>query len=943
MIGENDKYKVNKTLSKLRKFSSSSDFISSVSVLRSSDLFQDNGIYRDFSNRFLRQTEAVNKGVYFPVEMILRGINHNKKELLKALDEYRALFVLIQREDMSNAIKLVDSLIEKKYLSLTLVKVLFFIKNNIDDKENKSKASQVDEILTKTEIGNISYLENAIRELINPRTEYLNIHQRITDHVSEYSTSMVAKSFIYPVPKTRNIFEKTVSGYYELSLLDSFFYAVRVFQSIPTMFDDYSVQLDSSLIEAYLKLSGIRVSDFTILSTHNEIPNFFKESFLLMELDECFEYRTVHCALYNKNQNKFSEIGSFESALLNGYFKEIENLKDLSFVENSTANIKKFNSKGCCLLENSTALVYVLNKLNGDITGQEYEFVRLMSFTKNIGLICPQSYLIKITSNAISDELRLVSSCLSVISDKNDISEHDLRSTIEEIAETKGEDLLGLIQRLYAISPSVSEHLIQVCDQNFISTLFELTEKPIKATETRINILEWYGNETGDDLSIERARNLRVELQISKHRDTIDDSRIYADPFKFTQWVTDNVLDEIILILEKADSAKILASFNKVDWSAVGTSLNHVEQIGYHLLRSYNEFCENKLFGVSSYLGRRIRHGTFKGTALKEVKDIADNPKYLELFKCRDFEIKFYDWLGEYEGMLNRLKKEYLHINDKAHKNGLIFPGLDTHSKLTSANNMYREVCTAYYNNENVTNIPYLILDFCWRFIEEDLTKIKSFLDEQKSRNGHFCYDLKSFNGETRKLSYDFKQEVNSITADKFRTISSWFNKPSYATLSVKTDLLFNAVIEEVKESVVGFNPTIVLKGNLYYLNGVDSFVVYDALFILISNAAENGKRGGTIQLVTDENREGQCIKITIVSEVDSDADLAKAKGEIESKMASSDDSEFQDAHIVESGSGIKKLKLLEKAGDIGNVEYGFDQSNRTISASFDFYVSYVS
>lgn len=938
LIGKDDAYKVHKALNKIKSSTSTKDYSYALESLRESILFEKNGVVRHFTNKCPVFSDHLD---IIPDTLITTAINNHKKILLSMLQDYQVLLNQIRAGDVGAALENIQKLVAHKGFSCFLIRVLFFIKNNLDVVDEPREFSiQIERIFDLVELSNVQYIENAIRELINPRTEYLNIYKRVNTREELNASVLIAKNFTSHIPKKTLDFAQILSSYYNFSLIDAFLFIASTSRAIPQLLDS-KVVIDKELLSEFRKLSEIEISDSLWIrkNLENEFQNFFKESFLLIELNECFNYRAVHGALYNISQNKFIEMVPYEKAQINKYFESVNHFSDLCFNSKDVFNVEKFNSKQCCLLENSTAFIYLLNVMGGNVKGEENAFVKLMSSTKNIGNICPQSYLLQIEENAVSDEFKLVVSCLISIGYKNDVADHTLRSTIQDVISNKGGDILDLIIYLYTVSPSVTEHLIQVCDETFISKLFYITDKPIDAIETRSKILDWYGKETNEEMFEERARNLRIDVQISKQKDTIDDSRIYVDPVKYIQWVTDNILDHIVRLLENSDYE--LIDNPNIEWDKVSTGITLEAQIGTYLLLCYTEFCKNKFFGIASYLGRRIRHGTFEGTGLKEVKEIHQNPKYYALFLDKDFTEYFNSWLSSYESMLNLLKIDYLHINSKKSPNGLVHDWFNTKTKFAVANNMYREVCNSYYRNENIIQIPYLILDYCWRFIEEDLADIRSFLLEKKSQHGVFCFPVNGLHYQQKKLVQEFSQEINSITTEKFRSISSWFNKPSIASPSAKIDLLFNAVISEVKDYVARFEPNVILQGNLYYLNGSEYFVVYDALYILIFNAAVYGRKKGNIKFIIDDSLSKKFIRFTVVSEVESYDSWQASKRKIKAKLYAANQEGAQDANITEKGTGIKKLKLMEKSSAIDNVTFSFIEDNE-ISASFDFYVSYM-
>lgn len=934
IIGCSESHRVKKALEKINKKYSRSDYIRSLESIRYSALFENNGVVRSFIKTCPSHMETFE---IISCDMIISNINSHSTRLIDAVSVYQTVIDAIFDWKIDYAISIINTIVEDKLLSCFLIRVIFFIKNSIDGLEGfRSQHDAIDQLLDKIELVNSRYLENAIRELINPRTDYFNICKRISESEGSNILHTIASGFIYHIPKDKGCFERELSASYNFSLIDAFFYISSINRAAPYL-TSKNVKLNVDLNSSFLKFSENKISKYPFLSRNKDEQNFFRESFLLIEFNECFKYKTIHGSIFNKNKGKFLDMVPYEAKLTKDYFINVNNLEDLCFEIDDVFNIDVFNRTACCLLENSTALVFLLNKLDGDISKNEDIFVKLMSKTGDIGTICPQDYLQKIDLEADSNEARLVVACLISINDKSDVAEHNLRRTIQDVAINNHDgSIKNLIKYLYNISPSVTEHLIQVCDETFISKLFDITAKPIEAIEGRASILEWYGTEINDLSFIERAKNLRIDVQISKQKETIDDSRIYVDPVKFTQWINDNILNNITLLLESSD-AEVEISNVSIQWDKVESGLSHNEQIAYFLLTCYSEFSKNKLFGIASYLGRRIRHGTLKGTGYKEVKDLPKNTRYEKLFSNNEFSEYFNKWVGSYEQMLESLKLDILHINSKKSPKGMIFTWINSPTKIMIANSMFRDVFNSYVINNGSIQIPYIITDYCWRFIEEDLSNIKKHLMEQKAQYGVFNFDTKGVTRKDRKLVQDFCQDINSITTERFRTISSWFNKPSIASPSADIVLLFKAVISEVKGCIDNFNPKMIFNENPYELSGGKYFSIYDALYILIYNAAKYGKQGGVVELIIDDCFYETSINILIRSEVVDKEELLKAKKLIETAL----DSDFENAHVIEGKSGVKKLKRMEKDGYIGAVCYSFSEEVLSITASFSLSMSY--
>ncbi|HEY9017738.1 hypothetical protein [Thiomicrospira sp.] len=935
VIGSRDPKQVIKTLTRIKNSCSESDYINSTEALRNNFLFKDNGVLRSFISSSpvqMLQLEVVHPKV------ILSNLERNSDILTGVLHDYCQVLELIKNERLEEVCVLINTLMDDEKYSLFLVRVLFFIKNSIDgllDQENI--LTKIDNILFKAKLDNIKNVELVIKELSNPRTDYFNIYKRVEATNRKSALNNIIKSFVFHIPKSVDEFEKTLSSFYSFSLIDTFLYLASVSRSSNYLPID-KTEINNELIQAFNLLSNIKISESSIIYRNNEIENFFRQTFLLIELNECFKYKTVHYALYNRNPNKFFELTEFEKSQISYYFSEVHDLKDLSYKENENLNIDQYSSKDSSLLENSTALVNLINKMNGDISGQEELFVKLMSSTKDIGFICPGEYLQMIESSAKTDELRLVSACLISIANQTDLAEHSLRRVIQEITIKKFESLLDLIKYINDISSSVTEHLIDICDETFISKLFNLTDKPIAAIEERANILDWYGNKYKDLSIIERAKNLRIDVQISKQKETIDDARIYVEPTKFTKWVGEHFLNKITIQLEDSDFY-FDNTTPAIDWEKVSTGFSSKDLVGSYLLSCYSEFCSNNLFGIASYLGRRIRHGTIEGTAIAEVESIKKQERFKRLFLIKRFEDEFNNWFSSYEEMLESLKTNYLHINSRKFPDGWLHPSFNTQPKVITANNMFKDVCNSFFVHQYAAGIPYIITDYCWRCVEEDLKLIRKNLGEFRSRYGTFGFDSSGLDKSDKKLAQDFCHEVNAITTDKFRTIVSWFNKPSIASPSANLVLLFKAVISEVKDRVGGFNPLLKvdIDESRFTLSGGLYFAIYDALNILVFNAAKHGSERGKVEFLVDDSFSTSSIKISLVSQVCTSDELELVKA----RIARCFEKNFEDAHVVEGESGIKKLRQMEDEGYISDVKYEFSNVEKEVIASFVFDVSY--
>lgn len=932
LISNEDPSKAIRALEKIRTRCSEAEFRRALLVLRGNDLFTTSAIGRDFNKQFPR---LVGKGVTeaFSPNKILNRINENSRKLADLLEVIVSVIEQISLRNFSAAIRRCRDLINEEGTSLAVLRYLQFIRNHTGADRDLTK--QIDEILDEASVDNVRYVANVMRELSSVRTDYFNISDRILK--AELSVGvLIAKTFLDAIPRAPGEFASAFSSLYCVSLLDAFLYLARL-QGTSL---DFVPILEKDLVEAYGRCS-LYPSKFEDLYDNSDAGfglEFFKETFLLAELNDAFTYRTIHAALFNASERKEDGRTSYERLLMAEYFKDANQISKLGS-ENSAPRIciQRYASADACHFQNSTALVYLLERSDGDIGEDESDFVRAMSRTMSIGTVCPQQYIESIKLNARSPELKIVASALSHIKRRSQLNEHELRSVLQGAAMSSfGGNYTKLLEYIYEISPAVAEHLVSTSDETFLSKMFQIMKNPNAAIQERASILEWYGSKVGDPMYGDRAKNLRIDVQISKERGTIDDSRIHVDPVKFTQWVSNHVLDRFAVLLDSLPQP-VEALHVQLEWDKVKTGIGAYEQLGSLILECYEEFCSNKVYGIAAYLGRRIRHGTLKGTGYSDVSAFHTADKYKNLFGVAEFQHAYENWLSNYAVVLEDLRDKYLYIQSKGKPEGLILLDFRSQPKRTAAMHLLHDILKSFSVKGSCAEIPYLVLEYCWRIVEVDLSAIRKLVMEKKSQHGVFRAARAIAQHCRQRERQDFCQELNSVTVERFRTIEGWFRKPSIASPSADITLLFKAVVSEVKSQFSAFRPRMVVDEHGFILDGGTYHVIYDALFILIYNAAENGNPVGKLEmgLGLEELSGKKQVRINIFSEIIPGQQMHDVISSINSALQE----DCEDAMVVEGRSGIKKLRKMEQDGYIGRVAYAFD--DETVSASFSFALDY--
>ncbi|ELE9013841.1 hypothetical protein RM345_002813 [Enterobacter cloacae] len=924
---------VNKALKKIKLNCSYNDFKKAVDYVKASPDYEDNDIGQLFNARI---PKGLQESVEYSLGDIFKTMDSHVNELSLLMECCVQIYKSLSENKLQDALEFCSEMIDNRGASAFIIRMISFITNRYQmfDMDDKQILGKVDSLKNRIAISNNPALEGAVIQLSNLRTSHLAICKRINDLKDDSYISFIAKSFINPIPRDYESFIKTLNAYYSISLIDAFlYYQVVSHLNLPYV---KKIAFSKDLEIIYNEFSQIEFDPSIIYSEVDEDTGYYylRESFLFVEQSKALRFLVIHGHYYGDFNTK-RILPEYSLKLINKYFEGLSNLSQLkcSKMEHVQINWEKYDSSNCGMLENSSALLHLISKKQGRLNDEEQIlFVKLMTYSRDVGEACPFEYLETISEEAHDSLLKLVVQCLITINTKSHYTEYQLRSTIQEycISHFEG-DLIKLLEHLYEVSPAVTEHLILICNETFLSTLFILMDRPVDALQARADMLHWFGEITGEERYLDRAKTLRIDIAINKERGTIDDSRIYVDPLKFSQWFEDNMVSKLTMSLDNLLISN--SSTMKLDWSNKNLGASIGDDVIENLLICYNEFCENKVFGIASYLGRRIRHGTFKGTAMTELYDVPKKDEYKSLFEDKEFKRKFDEWMTRYEGMIEDLVKTSLQIKSKKKPMGLITTEIDSQVKIAIAKQLVVNILAIYSKRSGVLRLPSLIIDYLWRLAETDLHKTKKLLSEKKSTYGVFNFNAKHHSQSMKKTISKFTQEINSLTGQKFGLMSSWFNKPNYASPSTDIYLLFNTVVSEVKDRVSHFDPFVDLGESSFSINGGTYYVIYDSLYVLIHNAAIHGKPNGQIHFYVSPCSDRNALKINLKTEVSNLYELNEANERVSSLLHENDD----DAHVVEGNSGIKKLKKLEREGSISNIMFKANENDLTLCFEYLF------
>lgn len=587
-------------------------------------------------------------------------------------------------------------------------------------------------------------------------------------------------------------------------------------------------------------------------------------------------------------------------------------------------NIRRIDPQRQGSFHRSLGLVHALEtgRTAADLTGEE--LLQVLDCTVNVARLLSAEELSAFLPAAADDPLYEYL-CAALLFDNQETlrSGHVLRKKVQNIVIKEFEgDVVAFANFLMRKGKHVGFHFFSTCNEPFLVQLYDMYQTPNEVTDARSRLLEWYGEFTDDRDLVDRARSLRLDMRLAAVRGDIDDNRIYADPIRFVLWLGENLADQI--------REAMGASAEWAQRSSTGaTSLNPVAvlqdpglMIASILESAFKEFCCNKFFGIDSYIGRRIRHGTLRGVMVTEVRALIDEAERNGLSHAALQYLR--EWLERYERAIALLGNDILHIQNEKKPRGAIVPSTTTVNKAAAAATAVDAIAAGMKTEPSLPAALNLIHDYCWLLLEPDLKRLKSDLAKMREELIIDARKLISLHdSQNPGVPQDVCRNLNEATRRKFEQLALWMTKPQNVSPSATLSLLFNAVLIEVSEQYPDFAPTVTESGNTAFdLYGHRYHYVYDILNILVQNAAKHGSADGPLIFDVTTHADARMLDVTIAVESQlKDADDEAAKRALIEEAMSGD---IADALVTEGFSGLRKIRSI--AAELDEVK-GFEWS----------------
>jgi predicted CopG family antitoxin len=675
------------------------------------------------------------------------------------------------------------------------------------------------------------------------------------------------------------------------------------------------------MIEQACALIGPETNSARLIGSYDAADNeseylFFKQCGAWLEYSLIRQYRVLLDHYYDVSGDLIEPLHPELQAVLDAWLGS----PDIS----SIASREKITKHSCAELATleasgnvtrSAIFNYWLHSSEGQIGLERHQILSLMGMTRDLAKTVPIVATRTASKLATEQDVRFILLLLLAKRSKNEKDSFQLCRLIERLCKKRhGNCLVEFVKSYEVEHPDIALYIYEITTEDFLAKCSGLAPHLGDIPELRARLHEWMARFSGNEFYIERARAVRIDHQLNRVRNEIDDHRIYVDPSRFSSWINDEVMADLNTALTVSGANKKHAAVS-CDESLLGSLVQ----------QCYSAFCSNPIFGIASYLGRRIRHGTFRGHLYSGVVNHFEGlSKYSTLRRDSGIMIRWARWKERYDSEISQIINDNLHVKSKQKPHGLLQPDIYSPQKLEIVAASVRTISTNYLETKSTENLDQLITDYCWRLAEADLQMVIAYLKSRQAvlKNVDELEEMVvSADASARRLAAEFKREVVHVIDSKLRAMYGWFKRPSNISPKASLALLYDAVVAEVKDTFPAFDPSttssdyddIELIGGAYH-------VLYDSFYVVLFNAAKHGhttrrvRRRFSISVEKGVKR----LEIEIANSIKTSDCAEDVKKIIDQRKKANHD----DATLYENRSGIPKLMQLAHSRKEFEIEF---------------------
>lgn len=559
---------------------------------------------------------------------------------------------------------------------------------------------------------------------------------------------------------------------------------------------------------------------------------------------------------------------------------------------------------------------------------------KVLSYTENIALSLSRNEIsLFYETSKESQELVVSFLALCLLFDKepNGDVEFAMRMQFQEtVDEWFRGDVIELLRWLSKQTPSLAHYVFRLCSTDFVDKLYLLVPTFEAGLELKEKILRWAAAEMNVEGAERIADQIAKERSIRKTRGERDDSRIFVDETWFNSWIAQNVASDLSRYTRSLQGARLdEISETKVLLDGVHTgTLSGLGGGHQHLLlqslgRSYSEFCLHKVYGIRSFLGRRVLHGTLKGHLLKPVSELIEDIKQDSDFKENDFTSRVETWFEEYSLLVNTMQKSKLRLNSPAHPEGLIYSNaMSSPKKIAIFQKFSNVMVEVVKRGGTASDIASVLPDWCWVLLQVDLTTIQArYLPEVRTsalkKLGQQFPDAFTLSGKQQ----DKIKKIASVVEEQHRSFSTWFRRPETKLMSASVGTLVDTILTVLKKSNRNFKPQLSYEGGDVIIHGQLYHQIYDILEILIGNVEAWGRNDGNLNVVRKMSKlNGNTVLIIeVTSEYDPKRDEDTLRRGIIEAMANEDLDSVTDQT---ANTGIRRIRRILKHAPNADLQF---------------------
>ncbi|MGE8483357.1 MAG: hypothetical protein ACN6Q5_12275 [Pseudomonas sp.] len=843
------------------------------------------------------------------IDLVQRIATENTDKILAYIRSLGEVSELISSMHLTEAADRLKALIDEHGFSHALLRKVYLVHSL----KNEDTIESIDQILNTAGAGQRNLLLSSILNCFQEEQEALSLKRSIMNlpdrgPLNKYTRDITRLNF-HPFAKNEDDFSELIMSSLQSSLLD----AVIIIKVNKHLITQKTNDAFAILFDAFENNSpGINKIAAMYPATDEYL--FYKHSSAWLEDDGIIQYRLLIDHFHDNPDSHYFELTP-ELADRASRWISVAMPAQLAAKNNLTSHdfpqLLKFESES--YITRSAIFNLIIYKTEGIVQVDDDALITIMSSTVDLDRTISIKQIKNLAKLSPSETSKIILYSLIAKRSKNEADNHKLRSLLQKnIINNHGGNIVEFLKNLSLKSSPVAQYLYEICTEDFIARLSHLIKASNQITETRASLHRWWGEFTGDKSYIDRARTLLIDHQINRVRNELDDNRIYVHTARFTEWMSDEIIRDLTAALTSMDHNNTLRDTNNPQLLSI------IEQC-------YKAFCSNPIFGISSYLGRRIRHGTFKGHLFSNVVAIRSNFKYRNLLSDPAIQGLWQQWVTTYESTIDNIISNKLHVESQNKREALLKPHLNDLTKFEIAILCAKQIVKDFSENKVTSNTSQYIVEYCWRIVEIDLKSVNSFLKTQKNVliQSDLLNAIKANTPARLQDTFrDFNRDLMRQIDEKLIAMYGWFKRPVSVSPKASLSLLYKAVIEEVRETFPEFHADAHFEeANDIELMGGPYHVLYDAFYVVVYNAAKHGKKGAPVDRhfgITkwSSTRPGKA-EVIISSEIKDEED----EGLVSERLRVNPGDDIENAHLDEVRSGIRKLYQLEQSDSNFHIE----------------------